>query len=219
MARATRRFWRLRGVNLDVPQSAMVVLLGPSGSGKSTFLNIVGGLDQATSGHVHFEDVELTGPERSWPHRISPPPCRLCLPVLQSGRLADRARKCRVDYRNCRRANGASRGIGAGGIGTPPRSFPDAISGGEQQRVAIARAIAKRPKVLLCDEPTGALDSQTGVRVLEALDEVNRELGYYYIADHAQCGDRRNGRPCVALCRWATCRAVALTPSAAGRAT
>lgn len=167
----------LRGVNLDIPKSAMVVLLGPSGSGKSTFLNIVGGLDQATGGHVHFENIELTD--------------------LNEGGLTEYRRHYVgfvFQFYNLVASLTARENVALiteiadepmepvealtlVGLEKRVDHFPTQLSGGEQQRVAIARAIAKRPKVLLCDEPTGALDSQTGVRVLEALDEVNRELG------------------------------------------
>lgn len=167
----------LRGVDLDLPKSAMVVLLGASGSGKSTFLNIIGGLDEATAGTVMFEDQELTalGPSALTEYRrnsvsfvfqfynlVASLTARENValiteiaedPMTPEDALAMVGLEGRIDH------------------------FPSQLSGGEQQRVAIARAIAKRPKVMLCDEPTGALDSQTGVRVLEALDQVNRELG------------------------------------------
>ncbi len=167
----------LRGVDVELYAGEVAVLLGPSGSGKSTFLNILGGLDAPTEGRVFFLDHELTAlddrglTEFRRDHvgfvfqfynlipsltarenvalvtEISPQPLRP-EEALRLVELGDR-----LDH------------------------FPSQLSGGEQQRVAIARAIAKQPDVLLCDEPTGALDSKTGIVVLEAIDRVNRELG------------------------------------------
>ena len=167
----------LRGVNLDVPQSAMVVLLGPSGSGKSTFLNIVGGLDQATSGHVHFEDVELTGLND---HGLTEYRRHHIGFVFQFYNLVaslTARENVALITEIADEPMDPTEALALVGLENRIDHFPTQLSGGEQQRVAIARAVAKRPKVLLCDEPTGALDSQTGVRVLEALDQVNRELG------------------------------------------
>lgn len=167
----------LAGVDLELYEREFTVLLGPSGSGKSTLLNILGGLDTATGGHVWFRDLELTG-------------------------LKDRAltayRRDHVGFvfqfynlvasltarENVQLVTDVSRAPmtpseALAMVGLTPRldHFPAELSGGEQQRVAIARAIAKRPDVLLCDEPTGALDSKTGVQVLQALKRVNEELG------------------------------------------
>ncbi|TVR31777.1 MAG: ABC transporter ATP-binding protein [Spirochaetaceae bacterium] len=167
----------LRGIDLKLYRSELVVLLGASGSGKSTLVNILGGLDTATAGHVFYRgtdltraaDRELTEYRRNYVgfvfqfYNLIPSLTALenvaivtdiakspmkPMEALELVQLADRA-----DH------------------------FPSQLSGGQQQRVAIARAIAKRPAVLLCDEPTGALDSKTGVVVLEALERVNRELG------------------------------------------
>ncbi len=167
----------LRGIDLDLFEGEFVVLLGPSGSGKSTLLNILGGLDVPTAGTVHYRDHDLTADDDAALTRyrrehvgfvfqfynlipsltarenvalvteISPHPMRP-EDALDLVGLADR-----MDF------------------------FPSQMSGGEQQRVAIARAIAKQPEVLLCDEPTGALDVRTGVVVLEAIERINRELG------------------------------------------
>ena len=167
----------LRGVDLDLHSGELVVLLGPSGSGKSTLMNILGGLDTATEGQVLYRGEDLT-------------------------RADDRAL---TEYRRqhvgfvfqfynlipslTARENVAIVTEIASAPMTPEEAlelvdlegrmdhFPAQLSGGEQQRVAIARAIAKRPAVLLCDEPTGALDSKTGVVVLDAIARVNRELG------------------------------------------
>jgi putative ABC transport system ATP-binding protein len=167
----------LRGIDLDLYQGEFVVLLGPSGSGKSTLLHILGGLDVPTSGRVHYRDHDLTAYDDAALTRyrrdhvgfvfqfynlipsltarenvalvteIAPDP----MPPEEALRLVD--------------------------LGDRLDHFPSQLSGGEQQRVAIARAIAKRPDVLLCDEPTGALDVKTGIVVLGAIERVNQELG------------------------------------------
>lgn len=167
----------LRGISTDILSGELVVMLGPSGSGKSTFLNIIGGLDQPSSGKVFFKGKDLASfnnKELTYYRRehvgfvfqaynlvpsltalenialvteISPNPMNP-LQALEIVGLRDRA-----------------------------NHFPAQMSGGEQQRVAIARALAKQPEVLLCDEPTGALDSETGIVVLNALLQVNKEFG------------------------------------------
>jgi putative ABC transport system ATP-binding protein len=167
----------LRGVDIDIATREMLVLVGPSGSGKSTFVNILGGLDSPTSGSVLFRGADL-------------------------GALDDRAltlyRRRHVgfvfQFYNLLPSLTAEENVALVAdiaeapmrprealalVGLAGRAghFPAELSGGEQQRVAIARAIVKRPEVLLCDEPTGALDSQTGILVLEAIDRVNRDLG------------------------------------------
>ena len=167
----------LRGVTLSLTEGEMVVLLGASGSGKSTLLNILGGLDQPSSGRVFFRDQDLTRvSDRALtafrrdhvgfvfqfynlvPSLTARENVSLVTEVAKSPMTAEEALE-RV------------------GLGHRMDHFPAEMSGGEQQRVAIARAIAKRPEVLLCDEPTGALDSRTGVQVLEALEKINDELG------------------------------------------
>jgi putative ABC transport system ATP-binding protein len=167
----------LAGVDLELYTGELTVLLGASGSGKSTLLNILGGLDHATTGRVWFRDLELT-------------------------RLGDRAltryRRDHVGFvfqfynlvpslsarENVQLVTDvapnpmpAGEALDMVGLGHRVDHFPSEMSGGEQQRVAIARAIAKRPEVLLCDEPTGALDSKTGVLVLEVLKTINDTLG------------------------------------------
>jgi putative ABC transport system ATP-binding protein len=167
----------LREATLDVGAGQIAVLLGPSGSGKSTLLNILGGLDRATSGQAFFGDLEinaltdaaLTGYRRDTVgfvfqfYNLMP-----SLTALENVALVTEIARDPMDPRDALAL-----------VGLAPRAghFPAQLSGGEQQRVAIARAIAKRPQLLLCDEPTGALDSKTGVVVLEALATANRELG------------------------------------------
>jgi putative ABC transport system ATP-binding protein len=167
----------LRGVDLDVWAGEMVVLLGPSGSGKSTLLNIMGGLDHATTGSVSFKDTELTrlddGALTSYRRQHVGfvfqfynliPSLTAYENVALVTEIADRPMR-------------PDEALALVGLGDRKNHFPAELSGGEQQRVAIARAIAKRPEVLLCDEPTGALDSKTGIRVIEALLSINAQLG------------------------------------------
>ena len=167
----------LRGVDLDISAGEVVVLLGPSGSGKSTLLNIMGGLDHATSGTLFFKDMELTSlAERGLTayrrkhvgfvfqfYNLIP-----SLTAFENVALVTEIAD------NPMRPDEA---LALVGLKDRMHHFPAQMSGGEQQRVAIARAIAKRPEILLCDEPTGALDSKTGVMVIEALLTVNKELG------------------------------------------
>jgi putative ABC transport system ATP-binding protein len=167
----------LRGVDLFLYSGELVVLLGPSGSGKSTLLNILGGLDTATGGSVVYKDIVLTKateqeltdyrryhvgfvfqfynliPSLTARENVAVVTEIAKKPLLPEDALAIVGLSERLDH------------------------FPSQLSGGEQQRVAIARAISKNPEVLLCDEPTGALDSKTGIVVLEALEKVNRDLG------------------------------------------
>ena len=167
----------LRGVDVDLYEGEMAVLLGPSGSGKSTFLNILGGLDHATSGFVRFRDHMLSKLGEGGLTRYRRDHVGFVfqfynlIPSLTA--LENVALVTEIALNPMKPAEA----LALVGLEERAGHFPAQLSGGEQQRVAIARAIAKQPDVLLCDEPTGALDSKTGVRVLEALDAVNRELG------------------------------------------
>lgn len=172
-----REIHALRGVDLDLYAKEFVVMLGASGSGKSTLLNILGGLDTATDGQVRYGDQDL---------------------VNASERVLTQYRRHHVGFvfqfynlisSLTARENVAivtdiaknpmtpEDALALVGLSDRLDHFPAQLSGGEQQRVAIARAVAKQPQVLLCDEPTGSLDSKTGVRVLETLETVNKELG------------------------------------------
>ena len=167
----------LRGIDLEIATSEVVVLLGPSGSGKSTLLNIMGGLDQATSGRLFFKDIELTalGDTDLTAYRR-----RHVGFVFQFFNLVPSL----TAYENVALVTEIAEepmkpdeALALVGLQARMHHFPAELSGGEQQRVAIARAISKQPEVLLCDEPTGALDSHTGSRVIEALLAVNAKLG------------------------------------------
>jgi putative ABC transport system ATP-binding protein len=169
--------WALRGADLDLYQSELVVLLGPSGSGKSTLLNILGGLDKATGGKVFFRDAELTATDERGLTRYRRDQVGFVfqfynlipsLTSLENVALVTEIAVAPMD---------PSEALTLVGLGDRLHHFPAQLSGGEQQRVAIARAIAKRPVLLLCDEPTGALDSKTGILVLQAIERVNAELG------------------------------------------
>lgn len=169
----------LRGIDLEFFENELVVMLGPSGSGKSTLLNIVGGLDTPTDGEVFFREQNLTrASERQLTlyrrhhvgfvfqfYNLIP-----SLTALENVALV-------TDI--AVRPLPAAEALEMVGLADRLDHFPAQLSGGEQQRVAIARAIAKRPEVLLCDEPTGALDSATGIVVLEAIERANRELGTF----------------------------------------
>jgi len=167
----------LRGINLELFEGELVVLLGPSGSGKSTLLNILGGLDVPTSGHVwyhgedltHAGDADLTAFRREHvgfvfqfynliPSLTARENVAIVTEIAPSPLAPEEA-------------------MALVGLSERLDHFPAQLSGGEQQRVAIARAIAKRPVVMLCDEPTGALDSATGILVLDALEQVNTRMG------------------------------------------
>jgi putative ABC transport system ATP-binding protein len=167
----------LRGVDFEIAPAEVVVLLGPSGSGKSTLLNIMGGLDHATSGDLFFRDLRITGLDD---RRLTSYRRQHVGFVFQFYNLIPSL----TAFENVALVTEIAdspmppeEALGIVGLQDRMNHFPAQLSGGEQQRVAIARAIAKRPDVLLCDEPTGALDSKTGIRVIEALLEVNKQLG------------------------------------------
>jgi putative ABC transport system ATP-binding protein len=167
----------LRGIDLELRAGELVVLLGPSGSGKSTLLNILGGLDTPTAGEVFYLDHNLsTASEDELTHfrRDHVGFVFQFYNLIPSLTTRENVAAVTEIARAPMRPEEALKLVG---LGERLDHFPAQLSGGEQQRVAIARAIAKNPAVLLCDEPTGALDSATGVIVLEALEKVNRELG------------------------------------------
>jgi putative ABC transport system ATP-binding protein len=167
----------LNNVDLEIAEKEVVVLLGPSGSGKTTLLNIMGGLDYPTSGRLFFRDLELTGLSdrglTDYRRRHVGFVFQFYNLVPSLTAFENVALVTEISERPMR----PDEALELVGLEARMHHFPAQLSGGEQQRVAIARAIAKRPAVLLCDEPTGALDSKTGIKVIEALLGVNRQLG------------------------------------------
>lgn len=173
----TQEFKALNGVNLTLEEGKLVVVLGPSGAGKSTLLNLLGGLDSPSEGHIYVEGKDIAS--------------------LSNNELADyRASKVgfifqfynlipaltvhenvKLVHENAPNAISATKVLEDVGLGAHLKKFPSELSGGEQQRVSIARAIAKNPKILLCDEPTGALDSETGGMILKLLLNMAKEYG------------------------------------------
>ncbi|MFC2952287.1 ABC transporter ATP-binding protein [Marinicaulis aureus] len=167
----------LRGVDLEIPAGELVVLLGPSGSGKSTLLNILGGIDRASSGRAFFKGDELTAMNdrqlTAYRRRHVGFVFQFynLMPSLTALENVDLVAEIAIAPMSSMEA------LDMVGLKNRATHFPSELSGGEQQRVAIARAIAKNPTVLFCDEPTGALDSTTGVGVLKALQDLNTRLG------------------------------------------
>jgi putative ABC transport system ATP-binding protein len=167
----------LRGVDLDLYEGEMVVLLGASGSGKSTLLNILGGLDTPTAGRVFFRQTELTAVSDRALTAFRRDHVGFIFQFYNLVPSLTARENVALVTEIARNPMPPEEALERVGLGHRIDHFPAEMSGGEQQRVAIARAIAKRPDVLLCDEPTGALDSKTGVTVLEALTAANTELG------------------------------------------
>ena len=185
----------LQGIDLHIDPGELLVLLGPSGSGKSTLLNILGGLDRPTAGSVRFGDLELSSATDAEltdyrRHHVGF--------VFQFYNLiASLTARENVELVTevADTPMPAEEALALVGLSERMTHFPAQLSGGEQQRVAISRAIAKRPTVLLCDEPTGALDVATGIRVLESILQINEQLGTTTLlithnADIARLGDR-----------------------------
>jgi putative ABC transport system ATP-binding protein len=167
----------LRNVDFDLFPGEFVVLLGPSGSGKSTLLNILGGLDVPTSGQVIYHDRDLTTAGEAALTEYRRTHVGFVFQFYNLIPSLTARENVALVTEIVPKPMTPEEALDLVGLGQRLDHFPAQLSGGEQQRVAIARAIAKRPDVLLCDEPTGALDITTGIVVLEALDRVNRELG------------------------------------------
>jgi putative ABC transport system ATP-binding protein len=166
----------LRGVDLDLVKGEFLVLLGHSGSGKSTLLNILGGLDTPTSGRVFYHDQELTSAVESELTRYRRRNVGFVFQFYNLIPSLTARENVELVTEISRNPMPPERALDLVGLSERMDHFPAQLSGGEQQRVAIARAIAKQPDVLLCDEPTGALDITSGVVVLEALEHVSKEL-------------------------------------------
>jgi putative ABC transport system ATP-binding protein len=167
----------LRGVDFTASRGEFIVILGPSGSGKSTFLNIIGGLDRASAGEAWFEDHELTRLDEAGLTRYRRDHVGFIFQFYNLVPSLTARENVQLVTEISRQPMTPQEALALVDLEDRMDHFPAQLSGGEQQRVAIARAIAKRPDVLLCDEPTGALDSKTGIRVLEALTRVNAEIG------------------------------------------
>ena len=167
----------LRDVNLELARGEFVVILGPSGSGKSTLLNILGGLDVPTSGTVRFMDHDLTVDDDSERTRFRREHVGFVFQFYNLIASLTALENVALVTEIAESPMPPEQALALVGLTDRMDHFPAQLSGGEQQRVAIARAVAKRPDVLLCDEPTGALDYETGVLVLEVLAQVNRDLG------------------------------------------
>ena len=167
----------LRGVDIDLYEGEFAVLLGPSGSGKSTLLNILGGLDVPTSGRVHFREHDLSAFDDAALTHYRREHVGFVFQFYNLIPSLTARENTALITEIARNPMSPEEALKLVGLADRMDHFPSQMSGGEQQRVAIARAIAKRPDVLLCDEPTGALDVKTGIVVLEAIERVNRELG------------------------------------------
>lgn len=167
----------LRGIDFQARKGEFIVILGPSGSGKSTFLNIVGGLDRASGGEVWFEHHQLTSLGEAELTQYRRDHVGFVFQFYNLVPSLTARENVQLVTEIARHPMRPDEALDLVGLGDRANHFPAQLSGGEQQRVAIARAIAKNPAVLLCDEPTGALDSATGIKVLEALTQVNRAVG------------------------------------------
>lgn len=185
----------LRGVHLEIPSGEIVVLLGPSGSGKSTLLNIIGGLDRATDGSALFRDRNLSEMTDRQLTRYRRDHVGFVFQFYNLMPSLTASENVELVTEIARDPMDPGDALTLVGLRERVDHFPAQLSGGEQQRVAIARAIAKQPDVLLCDEPTGALDSATGRAVLEVIRDVNKTLGstvlmVTHAANTAQMADR-----------------------------
>ena len=167
----------LQGVDVAIPAGEALVLLGPSGRGKSTLLNLIGGLDRPTSGTWHYRDTELTALNDKELTRFRRAHIGFIFQFYNLIPSLTAEENVRLVTDIAEDPMPAADALALVGLADRRHHYPAQLSGGEQQRVAVARAVAKQPGVLLCDEPTGALDSATGVRVLETLARANRELG------------------------------------------
>lgn len=171
------KVFALAGVDLSLFSGELTVLLGPSGSGKSTLLNILGGLDHVTDGQVWFRDLDLTDMSDRQLTRYRRDHVGFVFQFYNLVPSLTARENVQLVTDVAPNPMPAAEALELVGLTARMDHFPSELSGGEQQRVAIARAIAKRPEILLCDEPTGALDSTTGVQVLEALRDINDRFG------------------------------------------
>ncbi len=169
--------WALKGVDFELYPHEMVVLLGASGSGKSTLLNILGGLDLPSSGRVMHGEVDLSSADDRTLTQFRRDHVGFVFQFYNLIPSLTARENVALVTEIAPRPIAPEEALSLVGLADRMDHFPAQLSGGEQQRVAIARAIAKQPEILLCDEPTGALDVETGILVLEAIETINRELG------------------------------------------
>ncbi len=167
----------LRGVDLDLPKGELVVLLGASGSGKSTLLNLIGGLDNPTGGSLHYRGWDVSKADEAGLTAYRRDVVGFVFQFYNLIASLTASENIGLITEVTRDPMSADDALDLVNLTDRANHFPAQLSGGEQQRVAIARAIAKRPELLLCDEPTGALDVKTGVLVLKAIQRINREIG------------------------------------------
>jgi putative ABC transport system ATP-binding protein len=167
----------LRSIDLDLFEGEFVVLLGPSGSGKSTLLNILGGLDAPSGGDVHYRDHDLVLASEAELTRFRREHVGFVFQFYNLIPSLTARENVELVTEIAENPMSAEDALDIVGLGDRMDHFPSQLSGGEQQRIAIARAVAKQPDILLCDEPTGALDFMTGRLVLAVLEKVNKELG------------------------------------------
>ena len=165
----------LKNITIDIPKNKFIVILGESGSGKSTFLNMIGCMDNPTDGEIIFENTNITKFTKSEMTNFRKDKIGF---VFQSyNLLPDLTALENIEFSTEiveSSTMNATEALSAVGLGSRGNHFPSQLSGGEQQRISIARAIAKQPDILLCDEPTGALDFETGIKILELLKEIKR---------------------------------------------
>ena len=184
-----KAFYALDDVSFSIDQHEMVVILGPSGAGKSTLLNIMGGMDHVTDGKVYMDGVDISGYSEKELTDYRAKNIGFIfqfyniLPTLTVKENVDLIRDV------VKNAKDSTEILNKVGLGGQENKFPNQLSGGEQQRVSIARAIAKNPKLLLCDEPTGALDSNTGVEILKLLCECTKENTVVIVTHNALIAD------------------------------
>ena len=184
-----KAFYALDDVSFSIDQHEMVVILGPSGAGKSTLLNIMGGMDHVTDGKVYMDGLDISGYSEK---ELTDYRAKIIgfifqfyniLPTLTVKENVDLIRDV------VKNAKDSTEILNKVGLNGQENKFPNQLSGGEQQRVSIARAIAKNPKLLLCDEPTGALDSNTGVEILKLLRECTGENTVVIVTHNALIAD------------------------------
>jgi putative ABC transport system ATP-binding protein len=167
----------LRGVDIDILMGEVLVLLGPSGSGKSTLLNILGGLDRATSGAVRFEGRDLVAASDRELTQFRRRSVGFIFQFFNLSSSLTAKENVELVTEIAENPMDPAEALGLVGLGDRLDAFPAELSGGQQQRVAVARAIAKRPKVLFCDEPTGSLDRESGILVLQAIVDLAGKTG------------------------------------------